>query len=82
MRRVAQWDRPASWLFAAKRARQINAEDDALALVQHVAANPELISLIRADDVKLRAYVKGLGLAAALPGVRVFEDRVMSARAA
>lgn len=55
---------------------------DLHALVKHVAAHPELIALLRADDVKLRAYVKGLGLAAALPGVRVFEDRVMSARAA
>lgn len=53
-----------------------------LELVQHVAAHPELINLLKADDVKLRAYVKGLGTAAALPGVRVFEARVMSARAA
>jgi len=55
---------------------------DLHALVKHIAAHPELIALVRQDDVKLRAYVKGLGLAAALPGVRVFEDRVMSARAA
>lgn len=55
---------------------------DLHALVKHVAEHPELLALLRTDDVKLRAYVKGLGLAAALPGVRVFEDRVLSARAA
>lgn len=55
---------------------------DLLALVKHIAAHPELINLLNADSVKLRAYVKGLGMAAALPGVRVFEDRVLSARAA
>lgn len=55
---------------------------DLLLLVQHIAAHPELINLLKADDVKLRAYVKGVGTACALPGVRVFEDRVMSARAA
>lgn len=53
-----------------------------LALVQHVAAHPELINLLAADSVKLRAYVKGVGISCQLPGVRVFEDRVMSARAA
>lgn len=53
-----------------------------LALVQHVAAHPELINLLTADSVKLRAYVKGVGISCQLPGVRVFEERVMSARAA
>jgi flagellar biosynthesis GTPase FlhF len=51
-------------------------------LVVYVAAHPELINLLAADSVKLRAYVKGVGFACALPGVRVFEDRVMSARSA
>lgn len=51
-------------------------------LVKHVAAHPELISLLAPDSVRLRAYVKGLGTACALPGVRVFEDKVLSARAA
>lgn len=51
-------------------------------LVQHIAEHPELISLVCADTVKLRAYTKGLGLACALPGVRVFEAQTMSARAA
>lgn len=55
---------------------------DLHALVKHIAEHPELLSLVTADSVKLRAYVKGLGMACALPGVRVFEERVMSARAA
>lgn len=55
---------------------------DLLALVKHIAAHPELLALVRADDVKLRAYVRGLGTACNLPGVRVFEDRGISARAA
>lgn len=53
-----------------------------LQLVQHIAAHPELIGLLKADEVKLRAYVRGLGPACQLPGVRVFEDKVLSARAA
>ena len=55
---------------------------DMVALIKHIAAHPELINLVIADSVKLRAYVKGLGLACQLPGVRVFEERVLSARAA
>lgn len=55
---------------------------DLHALIKHVAEHPELVNLLAADSVKLRAYVKGVGTACALPGVRVFEDRVMSARAA
>lgn len=55
---------------------------DLQALVRHIAEHPELLALLRADEVKLRAYVKGLGTAANLPGVRVFEVRGMSARAA
>jgi len=51
-------------------------------LVKHIAIHPELINLVVADSVKLRAYVKGVGMACNLPGVRVFEDRVLSARAA
>ena len=45
-------------------------------------AHPELLALIKVDEVKLRAYVRGLGTACNLPGVRVFETAVMSARAA
>ena len=52
------------------------------ALIVHIAAHPELINLVSADSVKLRAYVRGLGMNTNLPGVRVFEKRSMSARAA
>lgn len=55
---------------------------DLHALVKHIAERPELLNLVVADSVKLRAYVRGLGTACALPGVHVFEDRVISARAA
>jgi hypothetical protein len=52
---------------------------DLLALVQHVAQHPELVNLIVADSTKLRAYVRGLGMATALPGVRVFEKNGIAA---
>lgn len=52
------------------------------ALVKHIAERPELLALISPDNVKLRAYVRGLGTACALPGVRVFEEKTMRARAA
>lgn len=55
---------------------------DKLALVKHIAAHPDLISLLMADDVKLRAYVRGLGMNTNLPGVSVFEKKTLSARAA
>ncbi|MCU0776028.1 MAG: hypothetical protein MUC74_16590, partial [Ideonella sp.] len=45
-------------------------------------ARPDLLGLVVADSVKLRAMVKALGAQANLPGVRVFEAKVMSARAA
>jgi hypothetical protein len=45
-------------------------------------AHPELLGLLQADTVRLRAYTKGLGAACNLPGMRVFEQRGMSARAA
>lgn len=51
-------------------------------LVKHIAAHPELISLLAVDSVKLRAYVRGLGMNCQLPGVRVFEKKTLSARAA
>lgn len=53
--------------------------NDLLQLVQHVAKNTELIGLLQADSVKLRAYVRGLGMATSLPGVRVFEKATLSA---
>ncbi len=52
---------------------------DLLALVQHVAQRPELLALLSVDSVKLRAYVRGLGLACNLPGVAVFEKTGLSA---
>lgn len=55
---------------------------DLHALVKHVAERPELLALLTPDSVKLRAYVRGLGTACALPGVRVFEEKTMRARAA
>lgn len=51
-------------------------------LVQHVAKHPELVGLLQVDSVRLRAYVKGVGEACALPGVRVTSQTSMSARAA
>jgi hypothetical protein len=44
-------------------------------------ARPELLPLIgEGDSVKLRAYVKGLGLQTNLPGVKVFQKQTMAAR--
>lgn len=74
---------PMAKVAGISTAKKIDFEvTNLLALVQHVAEHPELINLLVADSVKLRAYVKGLGTACQLPGVRVFEDTVMSARAA
>lgn len=53
-----------------------------LELVKHIAANPDLINLLMVDSTKLRAYVRSLGMNTNLPGVRVFEKRSLSARAA
>ena len=50
-------------------------------LVAHIAKHPELINLVVADSIKLRAYVKGLGLNTNLPGVRVFEKKSLRAAA-
>jgi hypothetical protein len=52
---------------------------DMVALVQHIAQHPDLVALVVADSVKLRAYVKGLGMACRLPGVRVFEKASLAA---
>lgn len=52
---------------------------DLLQLVKHVAAHPELIGLLQADSVRVRSYVKGLGLDTNLPGVRVFEKASLAA---
>lgn len=55
---------------------------DKMALIKHIAAHPDLLNLLIPDDVKLRAYVRGLGMNTNLPGVSVFEKKTMSARAA
>ncbi|MGD9599953.1 MAG: hypothetical protein AB7P94_16945 [Steroidobacteraceae bacterium] len=52
---------------------------DLLQLVKHIAQHPELIGLLQADSVKLRSYVRGLGLDTNLPGVRVFEKASLAA---
>lgn len=52
---------------------------DTLALIQHVAKNPELVALLAVDSTRLRGYVRGLGMATSLPGVRVFEKQGLSA---
>lgn len=49
-------------------------------LVKHVAQHPELISLLAADQVKVRGYVRGLGMQCNLPGVRVFQKQTLAAR--
>lgn len=52
---------------------------DLLALVKAVGERPELLSLVAVDSVKLRAYVRGLGTACNLPGVRVYEKQSLAA---
>jgi hypothetical protein len=52
---------------------------DLLALVQHVALNPELVGLLQIDSVKVRAHVKSLGLACKTPGLRVFDKASIAA---
>lgn len=53
-----------------------------ISLIQHVAKNPNLVSLLCVDSVKLRAQVRATGLNTDLPGVYVFQKRTMSAKAA
>lgn len=50
-------------------------------LAAHIVAHPELINLLEANDKAIRQYVKGLGVACKLPGVRVFEAQTMRAKA-
>ena len=53
---------------------------DLHALVKAAAEKPELVALLAVDSVKLRAYVKGLGMQTNLPGVRVFNKQTLSSR--
>jgi hypothetical protein len=48
-------------------------------LIKHIAQHPELANLLAVDSVKLRAYVRGLGMSTNLPGVRVFEKSSLAA---
>lgn len=50
------------------------------ALIKHVAEHPELVNLLAVDAIKLRAYVRGLGLACRLPGVMVRESKSLASR--
>lgn len=50
-------------------------------LAAHIVAHPELINLLEANDKAIRQYVKGVGAACKLPGVRVFERQTMRAGA-
>ena len=56
---------------------------DIAALIRDIAsrldAQPELANLLVADSVKLRAYVKALGVNTKLDGVRVFEKKGLRA---
>lgn len=52
---------------------------DLHALVQHVAAHPELVGLLTIDSVKVRAHVKSMGMACTTPGLRVFEKSALAA---
>lgn len=50
-------------------------------LAAHIVSHPELVNLLQANDTAIRAYVRGIGTACKLPGVRVFEAQVMRAGA-
>lgn len=74
--------------IAAPRAKGISTSTkidfeviNVLQLVEHIVKHPELIHLVSVDEKRLRAYTRGLGLACALPGVRVYETSFMAARA-
>lgn len=52
---------------------------DLLALVQHVAAHPEHLPLVQANEASLRAMAKSLKSAMSIPGVRAVNKGGMSA---
>jgi predicted phage tail protein len=54
---------------------------DLLKVVQHVAAHPEHISILKLDEVKTRALVRALGKNLGIEGIDVFEKSTLSARA-
>lgn len=51
--------------------------NDLHALVKHIAEHPEHISLVMVDTTKVRGLVRSLGLNTNLPGVRVFEKKMV-----
>jgi hypothetical protein len=53
---------------------------DLMALVQHIAAHPELLGLIKPDESAIKSYCKGLGEHARLPGVLVSHKAVVAVR--
>lgn len=54
---------------------------DMLALVKHIAtARPDLVVLLKLDEVKVRAMVKMMGMNTTIPGLRVFERTNLTVR--
>lgn len=51
-------------------------------VVVFVAANPQFLSAVKLDDIKVRALVNGMGEAFPIPGIEVTEEKTMAARAA
>lgn len=49
-----------------------------LEICMHIAnGHPEMASLLKSDDAKIRGYVKSLGMATNIPGIRVFEKTTL-----
>jgi len=53
--------------------------NDLHAFIRHVAQHPELVGMLKTDDMKIRQYVKSLGDACKLPGIRVYEKVTLRA---
>lgn len=75
---VPEQHRPAG---VSARTQLVVEVTELLALVRHVAQHPELIGLLKADDTKLKAYCRGLGEHANLPGVTVRSKPVIAVSA-
>lgn len=49
-----------------------------LELCKHIAnGHPEMAAFLKSDDVKIRGYVKGIGMATNVPGIRVYEKTTL-----
>lgn len=71
---------PAAKVAGISTAKSYDFElTDLLSVVKHVAAHPELISLLRLDETKTRALVRGLGANTNVPGIRVFQKSTLRA---